>query len=96
MITNEGTDLRDRALERLKKKHEFVAHLFAYLLVNGFLVAIWAVTDFGGFFWPIFPILGWGIGLFFHGWDVYSGPPSEERIRHEMDRLEETDAASHR
>ena len=79
-------ELREQALARLQKKREFHAHLFAYVLVNAFLVAIWAVTS-AGFFWPIFPILGWGIGLFFHGWDVYQRPTSEEEIRAEMDRL---------
>jgi hypothetical protein len=40
-----------------------------------------------GFFWPIFPIFGWGIGLVFNAWDVYREPVSEERIRREMGRL---------
>jgi 2TM domain-containing protein len=85
--SRETNDLRARALEQIEKKRGFVAHLFAYLLVNTFLVVIWAVTG-ADFFWPIFPILGWGIGVFFHGWDVYSGGPSEDQIRREMDRLQ--------
>jgi hypothetical protein len=40
-----------------------------------------------GFFWPVIPIIGWGIGLFFHGWDTFSGNPKEARIRREMERL---------
>src|SRR5664279_6419847 len=32
------------------------------MLVNGFLVVIWAMTG-AGFFWPVFPIVGWGIGV---------------------------------
>jgi len=87
MSTNDE-ELRERALEQIQKKRDFQAHLIAYLLVNIFLVGIWAVTDFGGFFWPIFPILGWGIGIFFHGWDVYKGPPTEKRIRAEIRHLE--------
>jgi hypothetical protein len=40
------------------------------------------------FFWPIFPILGWGIGLAFHARDVYWGDTfSEQRIRREMQRM---------
>ena len=85
MSTNDD-ELREQALARLQKKREFKAHVFAYVLVNAFLVAIWAVTG-ADFFWPIFPILGWGIGLFFHGWDVYQGLPTEEQIEHEMHRL---------
>jgi hypothetical protein len=36
--------LRDRAVQLLRKKSEFRAHLLAYVLINGFLVGIWAVT----------------------------------------------------
>ena len=85
-MTDEG-DLRERAIASLKKKREFGAHLLAFVLVNVFLVAIWAVTSDGTLFWPIFPILGWGIGLVFHAWDVYGRPPGEEQIHHEMERL---------
>ena len=45
-----------------------------------------------GFFWPVFPILGWGIGLFFHGWETYSEPLSEERIDREVERLRRSSA----
>jgi vacuolar-type H+-ATPase subunit I/STV1 len=80
-------ELRDLAKESLKKKSEFRAHLLAYLLINAFFVAIWAVTG-SGFFWPAFLIGGWGIGLAFHAWDVYEErPPTDERIQREMDRL---------
>jgi len=85
MVQNDE-ELRDQALKQLKKKREFSADLFAYVLVNAFLVGIWAVTG-SGFFWPIFPILGWGLGIFFHAWDVYQRPPTEDQIRKEMDRL---------
>ena len=79
-------DLRSRAITRLKKKRDLAAHVLAYLAVNVSLVVIWATAG-GGFFWPVFPILGWGIGLLFHGWDVYRGEPSEEEIGKEMARL---------
>jgi hypothetical protein len=56
-------------------------------MVNTFLVAIWAVTGHG-FFWPGFPIVGWGIGVVMNAWDVYRGDEfSEDEIRREMDRL---------
>src|SRR3954447_856982 len=40
-------------------------HLTTYLLVNAMLIAIWAAAG-GGYFWPIWPILGWGIGVGCH------------------------------
>jgi hypothetical protein len=33
--------------------------------VNGLLVIIWAVGG-GGYFWPVWPIAGWGIGVAFN------------------------------
>ena len=79
--------LRDAAVTRLRKKRDFGMHALIYLLVNGLLVVIWAVTS-GDFFWPIFPIAGWGIGLAANAWDVYGRRPiSEAEIRREMDRL---------
>jgi hypothetical protein len=33
-----------------------------YLAVNAMLVAIWALTG-AGYFWPIWPLLGWGLLL---------------------------------
>jgi hypothetical protein len=37
-------------------------HVRAYVAVNVMLVAIWALTG-AGYFWPVWPILGWGIGV---------------------------------
>jgi len=78
--------LHELARARLVKRREFMAHLAAYVFVNAFLLAIWVITG-AGFFWPVFPILGWGIGLFFHGWDTFSAPLSEARIEREVARL---------
>jgi class 3 adenylate cyclase len=40
-------------------------HLTVYLVVNVVLIGIWAASG-GGYFWPIWPILGWGIGVGCH------------------------------
>jgi class 3 adenylate cyclase len=40
-------------------------HLTTYVLVNVLLIGIWAASG-GGYFWPIWPILGWGIGVGCH------------------------------
>lgn len=86
-VDNRGDERRQQAIERLKKRSDFVNHAVAYVLVNAMLVVVWLLTADGGFFWPVFPLFGWGIGLFFHGMDTFRRPWSEERIRREMDRL---------
>jgi 2TM domain len=79
-------ELREQATIRLRKKSEFRAHLLAYVLFNGALLIIWALTG-SGFFWPVFPLLAWGIGLVFHAWDIYRQPFSEQQIQREMKRI---------
>lgn len=80
-------ELREQAVTRLKKKRDFRSHVFIYVAVNVMLVVIWAVTG-SGFFWPIFPILGWGVGVAANAWDVYGRRPiSEDEIRRETERL---------
>jgi hypothetical protein len=80
--------LRQAAVTQLRKKRGLQAHIIAYVTVNLFLNAIWLVTDPGGFYWPVFPLLGWGIGLTFNVWDVYSYHTwNEEQIQREMQRL---------
>ena len=91
-MTNETArepDVRDRAIKQLKKRRDFHGHLLIYFLVNTFLVVIWAVTTPSGFFWPIFPIVGWGIGVVMNAWDVYFAEDfDEDDIQDEIDRLE--------
>jgi uncharacterized membrane protein len=80
-------ELRKLAVSRLKKRRDFSTHVVIYLIVNAMLVGIWAVTG-AGFFWPIFPILGWGIGVGANAWDVYGRKPiTEEEVQRETERL---------
>jgi len=49
----------------------------AYVVFNGFLVAIWAFTG-RGYFWPAWVIGGWGVGLVLHAWDAFLRRPITE------------------
>lgn len=79
--------LRAKALERLEAVKGFRIHLTVYVAVIGFLAAIWLTTG-GGYFWPVWPALGWGLGLALHlaslSWDK---EPTEEQIAAEARRL---------
>src|SRR3712207_5268280 len=50
----------------------FRHHFWVYALVNLMLIGIWAASG-GGYFWPIWPMLGWGIGVACHGAPILAG-----------------------
>jgi hypothetical protein len=86
--THDDQELRTFAIGQLRKKRDFQAHLLAYVTVNALLIAVWFVTMSGGFFWPVFPMFGWGIGLAFHAWDTFApATPSEDKIQREIARM---------
>ncbi|MFN7709455.1 MAG: 2TM domain-containing protein [Holosporales bacterium] len=47
--------------EKARRLREFYMGLTVYGLVNAGLVVIWAVSG-GGYFWPIWVMVGWGLG----------------------------------
>lgn len=88
-MTARHEQLRESAIKRLKKRRDFYGHVLVYLLVNSFLVVIWWMTSPDGFFWPIFPMVGWGIGVVMNAWDVYFAQEiDEERIEREIEHME--------
>lgn len=83
-------DLRERAIRSLKKRRDLYGHVLAYVLVNAFLVMVWASTSPEAFFWPVFPIVGWGIGVVMNAWDVFFANPEldEDKVQREMEHLQ--------
>jgi len=55
------------AKKRVALKKSITIHLMIYVVINIFLVAIYYLTTPGGYFWPIWSIVGWGVGLLIHG-----------------------------
>lgn len=79
---------RQAALARIHAKRGFLKYLGTWVILSIFFIVIWAAGG-GGSFWPIWPIIGIGIGAFFMGLGAYGprmGPPSEEQIQKEMDK----------
>ena len=77
---------REAAIKRLRERRDFWTHLVTYIVVNAFLVVVWFVTNDGGYFWPVWPIAGWGIGLLIHAFETFRRPIGEDAIRREMER----------
>ena len=64
--------LREEARRRLKAKNDFKIFFAVAIVVILICLAVWYLTSgFGSYFWPIWPILGLGIGLVFAGLDAY-------------------------
>ena len=78
-------DARQQAIHRLGQKRAYRRQVQQYLLVNAILIAVWAATG-RGYFWPIWPIFGWGVGLVIQGWKLSHPlrPFSEDEIEREM------------
>ncbi len=80
-------ELRKEAKKRVQKRRDLGAHLVVYVVVNAMLIGIWAISG-GGYFWPAWVLLGWGVGVVMNVWDVYFRKPvTEHDIEEEMQRL---------
>jgi len=78
---------RELAIQRLKMKQDFKGVLAGGLLAVVVVVVIWALGE-GGYFWPMWVMLGVAIGIVTQGWKAY-GPSNritEEDVQREMNR----------
>jgi hypothetical protein len=88
----------DEKYEKAKKRVEeikgFYTHLIVYVAVNIILVIINLVTS-PSVLWFYWPLMGWGIGVFFHAMGVFvfsklPGSQWEERkIKEVMEKMKE-------
>jgi hypothetical protein len=69
---------RNRARKRLQDRRDFTSHLVAYVVVNALLIGVWALTDYGGYFWPVWVLAGWGAGLLLHAYETFLRRPISE------------------
>ena len=61
----------------MEAKSDFYRHLAVYVVVNLLLVVINLVTS-RDYFWAMWPLLGWGIGLAFHALRVFAFDGSKQ------------------
>lgn len=89
-----NNDQRDEALWRIARKRAAFKRSFSvYVFVNAFLIGVWYFsTGSHSYFWPIWPILGWGIGILFHYLSAYQGnnffsdEQEYERLKNEQNK----------
>jgi uncharacterized protein (DUF486 family) len=70
-------DQRDEKLWQVAKKRAgFQRSLVIYVVINAFLWFLWWVNhkeDDDGLPWPVWVMVGWGIGIVFQYMDAYGG-----------------------
>ena len=82
-----------RAKKRVENLKGFYIHLTVYILVNIMLFVI-NLTTYDGRWWFLYPLGGWGIGMFVHALTIFAtgffGEEWEERkIKEYMERKKE-------
>ncbi len=82
--------IRQRAIEPMTKRREFIDHLAVYIPINIMLWIIYGTTGFlSGFPWPLIVMLGWGIGLFFHAAETFSFSSREKAVERAIEQERE-------
>ncbi|WP_077920042.1 2TM domain-containing protein [Spirosoma sp. 209] len=98
MTTQSVSPQRDDLLwKQAKKRVGFIMHLRSYLIVNAGLWLIYLITHMGSFSqpvfrgyglpWPLFAMIGWGIGLASHYFSVYARPDERGMVEREYEKL---------
>ena len=74
----------EQARKRVEKKRKFKGDVVAYVVINAFLIGVWAATGFG-YFWPGWVLAAWGVFLLLDAWNLYYRRPiTEDDIEREL------------
>lgn len=82
-MTPDESRIDTLARRRAKAKLGWYAHATVYLVVNTGLIALSLAN---GRHWALFPLLGWGLGLFFHGVAVWVFAPGNPLMARMVER----------
>lgn len=63
----------DRAKAHVQELKGFYSHLAIYLIFVCIFIGLNVYS--GGFFWAVFPILGWGLGILGHAFNTFQWNP---------------------
>lgn len=81
----DAQELYEHARNRVKVRKKFYSHVTSWVVLSVFFILLnLATTDY---FWAIFPILAWGIGVAFHGIQVFTNEWEDSEIEREYERL---------
>jgi uncharacterized membrane protein len=80
----ENQEAYEKAKKRVEARIGFYVHLAVYVGVNVLLVII-NLSASPEYLWFKWPLMGWGIGLFFHGMSIFVF--SGRRLREAKERM---------
>jgi hypothetical protein len=79
-------DLYLQTAIQIQRWRDFSAHAFAYVIGNIIFVTIWKMRG-KGFFWPIYPLFVWGLGLSAQHFNVViRGQITDEDVRNALNK----------
>lgn len=89
---NTPPDKDPQLWEIAQKRASFKSHLATYVVINAFFWVLWYFTGehktHEGWPWPVWPAIGWGIGLAFHYVGAYVLPKSNS-VEREYEKLKQ-------
>lgn len=65
-----NTVIEQQIIEKAKRRLGFKVHFIIFLLLLPVNWIIWLLTD-TTYIWPVWPTLGWGLGVLFHWLGVF-------------------------
>jgi len=68
VLPEERRERRELVAQKL-----FIGHARSFMVVNVFLIGVWLLAG-GGYFWPAWVLLSWGVALVFHGLATFARP----------------------
>ena len=82
-------ELMKLAKQRVHARFAFKLHCSISLVLSAFLITIYLLTDPGGHFWPIWPMMAFGLSVIIH-WIVFkivNGDNMNDEIAFEYEQL---------
>lgn len=73
------------AKKRAGEKRRFFSHFLSWAVMSIFFIMLNIITS--DYFWAIFPIMAWGIGVAMHGIKVYTHDWEDSETEREVRRL---------
>ena len=87
----ENEERYERARRRAKALKSFYAHLITYV---GVMVVLFFVdySDRGGTWWFYWPLIGWGIAVAMHAFEVFGSGWEKRKIKQLMEKEEQDES----